>query len=94
VQKSKKIVVNQSAVIRKVNLQEFLFSYKVLVAGYGRYLLREIKVNPYYDVTFYVNNKKVALVLVWLRDDSLEYMRHLIDLTCVDHIDRAHRFNI
>jgi NADH-quinone oxidoreductase subunit C len=59
-----------------------------------RYLIRELKINPYYDTVVYVNGRKIALVLVWLRDDSLEYMRHLIDLTCVDHIDRAQRFNI
>jgi len=59
-----------------------------------RYLIRELKINPYCDATMYVNNKKIALLLVWLRDDSLEYMRHLIDLTCVDHMDRVNRFNI
>jgi len=51
-------------------------------------------VNPYFDTTAYVSNKKIALVLVWYRDDSLEYARQLMDMTCVDHMDRTRRFNI
>jgi hypothetical protein len=75
------------------SLQELSSSYITCISGSFRYLIRELKVNPYYDTTIYINGQKVALTLVWLRDDSLEYMRHLIDLTCVDHIDRVHRFN-
>jgi len=80
--------------LKKQKLQELTTSYIFYIASYVRYLIREVKINPYYDTTIYVNGKKITLALVWLRDDSLEYMRHLIDLTCVDHIDRAQRFNI
>jgi len=84
------IIRNQQK--KDVNLT--LFSYAVSIAGNLRFLIREIKTNLYFDTTFYVNGKKITLALVWLRDDSLEYMRHLIDMTCVDHMDRTSRFNI
>jgi hypothetical protein len=54
---------NQPAV-RKNSLQDLLFSYTLLAAGHVRYLVREVKINPYYDTTFYVNGSKVTLVLV------------------------------
>jgi len=85
---------NRPEVVRKDRLQELSSSYLMFTTGHVRYLLREVKINPCYDTTFYVNGSKVALVLVWLRDDTLEYMRHLIDLTGVDHMDRSQRFNI
>ena len=78
----------------KTLLRDLSFLNTTFVAGSVRYLIRELKVNLYYDTTAYINGNKIALVLVWLRDDSLEYMRHLIDMTCVDHIDRNNRFNI
>jgi len=76
------------------NLKLLVSSYALSLAGNTRYLIREWKINPYYDATLYVNQRKITLVLVWLRDDSLEYMRHLIDMTCIDHMDRINRFNI
>jgi len=78
----------------KKQLHEEFFLYLASVIGSVRYLIREVKINTYCDATVYVNGNKVSLVLLWLRDDSLEYMRHLIDMTCVDHIDRENRFNI
>jgi len=76
------------------SLQTLISSYAFSLAGSMRYLIREWKINPYYDATLYVNRRKITLILVWLRDDSLEYMRHLIDMTCIDHMDRVNRFNI
>jgi len=75
-------------------LQDLSFLYTLCAVSSVRYLIRELKITPYYDTITYVNGKKIALVLVWLRDDSLHYMRHLVDMTCVDHMDRENLFVI
>jgi hypothetical protein len=40
------------------------FSHIMLLVGSIRYLIRELKINSYYDTTAYVNGEKIALVLV------------------------------
>jgi len=80
--------------VLKTKLNETVFSYTALLVGSTRYLIREWKLNPFFDTTVYISNKKLTLVLVWYRDDSLEYARQLMDMTCVDHMDRTRRFNI
>jgi len=84
----------QITLITKNYLQDLSFCHTVCLSTSVRYLIRELKINPYYDTTIYCNNAKIPLLLVWLRDDSLEYMRQLIDMTCTDYMDRVNRFNI
>ena len=84
----------QTLSLIKQQLAETYFNYATTLVGSTRYLIREWKANPYFDTTAYVNHRKVTLVLVWYRDDSLEYMRQLMDMTCVDHMDRGHRFTL
>jgi len=89
-----KMVEETNTQLLKTKLATTVASYVTSLIGSTRYLIREWKLSPYFDSTAYISNKKIALVLVWYRDDSLEYARQLIDMTCVDHMDRTRRFNI
>jgi len=55
---------NNKVELNKCALRELSLAYTLCTMSRVRYLLRELKINPYYDTTVYVNGRKIALVLV------------------------------
>jgi len=46
------------------SLQDLSLAYATSITSSIRYLIRELKINPYYGTTIYINGKKIALILV------------------------------